>query len=210
MLLYGYWRSSSSYRVRIALHWKRIAFTQQPINLLACAQRSPEYLQIAPSGFVPALRLEDGRVLTESLAICEYLDERWPAPPLLPVDPYARARARSVALTVASRIQPFQNLSVLEAYPKDERAAHARAVITPGLALIEALLAQEEPAGPFCVGAAPSLADVCVVPQLYSARRFGVELAAFPRLLAAEAAALALPAFAAAHPDRQPDAVAQS
>lgn len=206
VVLHGYWRSSSSYRVRIALAHKGIAYEQAPVNLLAGAQRSAEYVQIAPSGFVPALAL-DGRLITESLAICELLEELVPTPTLLPGDAYRRSLARAMALVVASRIQPFQNLSVLSAHPAAARAALARAAIEPGLAVLESMCARAEHEGPFCTGAEPSLADVCLVPQLYSARRFAVDLTPYPRLLQAEAAALVLPAFVAAHPDRQPDAV---
>lgn len=203
--LYGYWRSSSAYRVRIALHTKGLAFENLPINLLKGEQRSSDYLQITPTGFVPAL-VVGGRVLTESLAICEWLEEMHPSPPLLPSDAFERAWVRSLALLVASRVQPRQNLSVLQEVPQEERAARARRVIEPGLLALEQLVRRERKGGPFCAGATVSLAEVCLVPQLYAARRFGVELGALECLLRAEEAALQLPAFVAAHPDRQPDA----
>lgn len=208
IVLYGYWRSSSSYRVRIALAWKGVAYEQEPVNLLAGAQRNESYAAIAPGGFVPALRIGE-RIVIESLAMCELLDELVPQPPLLPADPYRRSLVRSLALTIASRIQPFQNLSVLQQHPHAERASVARAAIVPGLAILEALIARDVPAGegPFCAGAEPTLADVCLVPQLYAARRFEIDLAPYPRLVRADAAAREHPAFQAAHPDLQPDAV---
>lgn len=211
IVLHGYWRSSSSYRVRIALAIKQIAYEHAPVNLLAGEQRGAPYANIAVSGFVPALAIDD-HVVVESLAICELLDELVPSPALLPSDPYRRSLARALALVVASRIQPFQNLSVLQQLAPDQRAAAARAAIEPGLAILEAMIARAVPAseGPFCTGAQPSLADICLVPQLYAARRFSVDLAPYPRLVRADAAALALPAFAAAHPDLQPDAVKAS
>lgn len=207
IVLHGYWRSSSSYRVRIALAWKGLEYEYVPVNLLAGEQRADAYRAIAPSGFLPALRIDSHTVL-ESMAMCELLEELVPEPTLLPGDPYRRAFVRAFALTVASRIQPFQNLSTLQAHPAEQRGAVARAAIEPGLAVLEALLEREVDAseGPFCAGAKASMADMFLVPQLYSARRFGVDLGAFPRLVRADAAAAALPAFCAAHPDLQPDA----
>lgn len=208
LILHGYWRSSSSYRVRIALAMKGLSYEYVAVNLLAGDQRGEAYREVAASGFVPALTI-DGHVVVESMAICELLEELVPMPALLPADPFRRAFARSFALTVASRIQPFQNLSTLQAHPAEDRGAVARAAIEPGLAVLELLLAREvaETEGPFCAGAAPSVADVFLVPQLYAARRFGIDLGPYPRLTRADAAAVALPAFQVAHPDRQPDAV---
>ena len=208
IVLHGYWRSSSSYRVRIALAFKGVAYEQHPVNLLAGEQRTEAFGLVAPGGLVPALRIGD-RIVVESLAVCELLDELVPQPPLLPADPFRRSLARSMALVIASRIQPFQNLSVLQQVPQAERAALARKAIEPGLAVLEALVARDVPAaeGPFCTGAQPTLADVCLVPQLYAARRFSVDLGAYPRLVRADAAARELPAFQAAHPDLQPDAI---
>lgn len=158
---------------------------------------------------MPTLELDDGRVLTQSLAIVEWLDETHPDPPLLPADPFRRARVRAFALALAADVHPLQNLRVLNrlrALGLGEEAATGWAadVNRDGLAACERLLAGE--AGPFCFGSAPTLADICLVPQLGNARRFGVDVSGWPRLLGAEAACRALPAFAEAAPDRQPDA----
>jgi len=158
---------------------------------------------------VPALELDDGTVLTQSLAIIEWLDDAYPEPKLLPADPVRRARVRAFALVLAADTHPLQNLGVLARLrgmgrPEAEVQAWAADANAAGLAACEALL--EGTPGPFCFGAAPTLADICLVPQLGNARRFGVDVVRFPRLLAAEAACLALSAFADAVPDRQPDA----
>jgi maleylpyruvate isomerase len=209
MRLYNYWRSSASWRVRIALHWKGLPFEYVPVQIVERRQSEPEYAQKNPMQQVPTLEVEDeGAIvaLGQSLAIIEYLEECHPTPPLLPAGRVARARARQLAECVNAGIQPFQNLPVLGVI-KDElggdSVAFARRWNTRGLEALEALAGS---AGAFLVGDAPSIADVCLIPQLYSARRFGVEVGAFPTLLRIEAACNALPAFVAAHPDRQPDA----
>jgi maleylpyruvate isomerase len=209
MTLYGYFRSSSAYRVRIALNLKGLAVTHRPRHLRKGEQRSAEYLALNPQGLVPALVDENGHVLIQSLAIIEWLDESWPDPPLLPAKALARARVRAFAQIIACDTSPLQNLKVLTALRRmdigeEEVIAWAAAANRDGLAACEALLRDEQ--GPFCFGAAPSLADICLVPQLASARRFGVDVSRFPRLLACETAARALPAFAAAEPERQIDA----
>jgi maleylpyruvate isomerase len=174
-------------------------------------QRAADYLTLNPQGLVPALELDDGAtVLTQSLAICEWLDETHPAPPLLPGDAQERARVRAFALAIACDIHPVQNLKVLArlrtlGVAEDAIIGWAREVIAEGLAACQALLPQGQP-GPFLFGPAPTLAELCLVPQLANARRFGVDLVSLPRLLAAEAACQPLPAFVAAAPDRQPDA----
>ncbi|MBK1659386.1 maleylacetoacetate isomerase [Paracraurococcus ruber] len=209
MILWGYWRSTAAWRVRIALNLKGLAADHRFRHLRQGEQRSAEALALNPQGLVPALVLGDGAVLTQSLAICEYLDEIRPDPPLLPRDPLARARIRAFAQAIAAEIHAVQNLRVLNrikglGQPQDVANAWAHDTIAEGLPACEALL-HDQP-GPFCFGSGPTLADIALVPQLYNARRFGVALDGMPRLLAAEAACQALPAFAAAAPDRQPDA----
>ncbi|WP_135467565.1 maleylacetoacetate isomerase [Crenalkalicoccus roseus] len=211
MILHGYWRSSAAYRVRIALNLKGIAVEHRVRHLRRGEQREAAYLRLNPQGLVPALELDDGTVLTQSLAIVEYLEETHPEPPLLPREAVARARVRAFAQAIAAEIHAVQNLKVLNrlkalGHGQEEANAWARETIAEGLAACEALVRAAGAPGPFCFGAAPSLAEICLVPQLYNARRFGVELAGLPRLLAAEAACLALPAFAEAAPERQPDA----
>jgi maleylpyruvate isomerase len=208
-VLHGYFRSAASWRVRIALGLKGIAVRPVFHHLRRGEQRDPAYLALNPQGLVPALELDDGTVLTQSLAIIEWLDNAYPEPKLLPADPVRRARVRAFALVLAADTHPLQNLGVLARLrgmgrPEAEVQAWAADANAAGLAACEALL--EGTPGPFCFGAAPTLADICLVPQLGNARRFGVDVTRFPRLLAAEAACLALSAFADAVPDRQPDA----
>lgn len=210
MQLHGYFRSSASWRVRVALNLKGLAVTHVPHHLRRGEQRAPDYLALNPQGLVPALELDDGTVLTQSLAIIEWLEEAYPIPALLPpVDLVQRARVRAFALVLAADTHPLQNLKVLNELRRlglreEAVSAWAAQVNATGLEACEALLGEEP--GPFCFGAAPTLADVCLVPQLGNARRFGVDVARFPRLLAREAACVALPAFADAAPSRQPDA----
>lgn len=209
-VLYGYWRSSSAYRVRIALAHKQVPFTSIPVDLLASAQEKPEYKEENPAGRVPCLVL-DGKRFTESVAIIELLEELYPAPPLYPNTPVGRAHVRALVETINSAIQPMQNLAVLKRVSAEpaERTAWASHFIARGLATYEALLARysaEGVTGPFSYGDALGAADVYLVPQLYGARRFNVDLAPYPRILAAEAAALATPAVQAAVPEKQSDA----
>lgn len=209
MILHGYFRSSAAWRVRIALGLKGLSATPRLHHLRRGEQRAEGYLALNPQGLLPALETAGGEVLTQSLAILEWLEETHPEPHLLPAAPGPRARVRAFALAIACDIHPLQNLNVLQklrGLGLDEAAVSgwAREAITGGLAACEKLVARE--AGPFCFGAAPGLADCCLVPQLGNARRFGVDLAPMPRLLAAEAACLTLPAFQAAAPERQPDA----
>jgi maleylacetoacetate isomerase len=207
--LYTYFRSSAAYRVRIGLNLKGIGYEAVPIHLLKDGGRhlAPDYRAVNPQARVPALALDDGTVLTQSLAILDYLDERHPHPPFLPADALTRARVRAVAQIVACDIHPLVNsgpLKMLRAqFGADDAAIAAWYAkwVTDGLASIETLLAP----GPYCFGGQVTLADICVVPQLYNARRFNVPLDAFPRILGVEAACLALPAFAAARPEAQPD-----
>ncbi|WP_447726621.1 maleylacetoacetate isomerase [Sphingomonas koreensis] len=208
MRLHGYFRSTASYRVRIALNLKGLRYDHLSRHLRKGEQRAPAYLALNPQGLVPALELEDGAVLTQSLAICEYLDEIAPDPALLPADPVVRAHVRAFAQAIACDIHPVQNLKVLDRLRSlglDEQAVTgwARATIEEGLDACDRLLAGGS--GRFCFGDAVTLADLCLVPQLVNARRFGADLR-WPRLLAIEAACLALPAFADASPERQADA----
>ena len=211
MILHGYYRSTAAWRVRIALHLKGLTVEHRPHHLRRGEQREGSYTRLNPQGLVPALELDGGAVLTQSLAICEYLDETQPDPPLLPREPLARARVRAFAQAVACDIHPVQNLKVLNrlaalGLDQEARNTWAREVIAEGLAACEALAAESGGGGAFCFGEGPGLADLCLVPQLYNARRFGVDLAPMPRLLAVEAACAELPAFQAATPERQPDA----
>jgi len=209
MKLHGYFRSSAAYRVRIALNLKGLTAQHLPHHLRKGEQCAPAYLAINPQGLVPTLEGDDGAALTQSLAIIEWLDETHPSPPLLPRDPLRRAKVRAFALAIACDIHPVQNLKVLArlrqlGVAEEKVTEWAAWVNREGLSACEALIKAEQ--GPFCFGAAPTVADLCLVPQLANARRFGVDVAAFPRLLGAEAAARENKAFADAAPDRQPDA----
>lgn len=207
IVLHGYFRSSTSYRVRIALNLKGLAYANVAHHLRKGDQRAPGYLRLNPQGLVPALEI-DGVTLTQSLAICDYLDERFPEPPLLPADPIARARVRAAAQLIACDLHPVQNLKVLErlkqhGLPQDKVTAWAAEVNRDGLEAFNVLIAAQP--GPFCFGHRVTLADICLVPQLFNARRFGVDVV-WPRILEAERACLALPAFRDAAPENQPDA----
>ena len=209
MKLHGYFRSGAAYRVRIALNLKGLSAEHLPHHLRKGEQNAPAYLAINPQGLVPALQNDAGAILTQSLAIIEWLDETYPEPPLLPGDPLRRARVRAFAMALACDTHPVQNLRVLArlrqlGLPEEQVTAWAAWANREGLAACEALIADE--AGPFCFGGRPTIADLCLVPQLANARRFGVDVSAFPRLLKAEAAAVATRAFADAAPERQPDA----
>jgi maleylpyruvate isomerase len=209
MKLHGYFRSSASYRVRIALNLKGLSAEHLPHHLRKGEQCAPSYLAINPQGLVPTLENDAGAVLTQSLAIIEWLDETHPEPPLLPQDPLQRAKVRAFAMALACDTHPVQNLKVLArlrqlGLAEEKVTEWAAWANREGLAACETLISGE--AGPFCFGAAPSIADLCLVPQLTNARRFGVDVAAYPRLLKAEAAAKQMKAFADAAPDRQADA----
>ena len=209
MILHSYWRSGTSYRTRIALNLKGLAYEQAGIDLRTGAQKSDAFLALNPQGLVPALEA-DGAVLTQSPAILEWLEETHPEPPLLPTSSVARAQVRAMAALVACDIHPLNNLRVLkalrEAFDADQDAVDAWAGrwIIAGFEALEALIARHGEG--WCFGAAPTLADCCLIPQVYSARRFNTPLDAFPRILAIEEKAAGHPAFMAAHPDRQPDA----
>jgi maleylpyruvate isomerase len=210
MKLHGYFRSSAAWRVRIALNLKGLRVDHLAHHLRKGEQRAADYLTTCnPQGLVPTLEQDDGTMLTQSLAIIEWLDETHPTPPLLPREPMARAKVRAFAQAIACDTHPVQNLKVLNRLRELGMAepavtAWAAWVNTEGLGACEKLIANEPDS--FCFGATPSLADLCLVPQLGNARRFGVDVSAYPRLLRAEAAAKEMPAFADAAPDRQPDA----
>lgn len=211
MIFHGYFRSSSAYRCRIAFNLKGITpdFVSVHLRKGGGQQQTPAYRALNPQALVPTV--EDGNFrLTQSLAIIEWLDETTGGPRLLPADPNLRAEVRAFAQVIACDVHPLQNLRVLD-YLKAELGADQAALdrwcgrwITDGLAACEALLARR-PTTAFCFGQTPTLADICLVPQMFSATRFGVDTNAFPRLTAVHAACAALPAFAAAHPKTQPD-----
>jgi maleylacetoacetate isomerase len=205
-VLYDYYRSSAAYRVRIALNLKGVDYERRRVNLLESAQRSDEYRALNPQGLVPMLEI-DGNRLTQSLAIMVYLDQTIPDPPLMPRDPADGAHVRAMAMTIACDIHPINNLRVLK-YLKDElevsqeqRDAWYAHWITEGLGALETMAAPG--AGQYLFGDAPTIADVCLVPQLYNARRNNVPLDDYPTLLRADANATRLDPFAMAHPDKQ-------
>ena len=205
-VLYDYYRSSAAYRVRIALNLKGVDYESRPVNLADSAQRSADYRALNPQGLVPMLEI-DGHRLTQSLAIMVYLDQTIAEPQLMPRDPADGAHVRAMAMAIACDIHPLNNLRVLK-YLKGELGQPQTEVdrwyahwITEGLTALETMAAPQ--AGDFLFGDAPTIADVCLVPQLYNARRFSVQLDAYPTLLRADGNAAKLDAVAAAHPDRQ-------
>jgi maleylpyruvate isomerase len=212
MRLYGFWRSSATWRVRIALAYKKIDYEYVPVHLRRDGgeQHRPAFRAKNPIGHVPVLELSIGgrdRRIAESLAILELLEEMHPEPTLLPRDPFLRARARQLALLVISGIQPLQNTSV-QLYVENDLHLDARAWtrhwVMRGMSALEELM--RETAGTYAIGDEVSYADVCLAPQMYFARRFGVDLEAYPTLRAVDAACAELPAFVHAHAERQPDA----
>jgi maleylacetoacetate isomerase len=210
MLLYDYFRSSACFRVRIALNLKGLTAERRYIHLRKGEQRNPGYLALNPQGLIPLLVVGDRR-LSQSLAIIEYLDEKHPQPPLLPVGPEERAFVRSIALAIACDIHPLDNTRVL-AYLEREfsvdpprRDDWYRHWIRLGFEAIEKQLA-ERPPSPFCAGPTPSLADICLVPQVFNSKRVDLDLTPFPRIRAIFDSCMAVPAFAEAQPSRQPDA----
>ncbi len=212
MRLYDYFRSSAAYRVRIALNLKGVVPDERTfVHLRMGNQRAQDYLALNPQGLVPALALDDGTVLTQSLAIVEFLDETHPQPPLLPADPEGRARVRSIALAIACEIHPLNNLRVLNyligtlGVSRDQKDGWYRYWIDVGFEALEKSLSRDPATGRFCHGDAPTLADVCLVPQLANARRFSIDLSPYPTLVRIESECNALPAFASAAPAKQPD-----
>ncbi|HEY4555575.1 MAG TPA: maleylacetoacetate isomerase [Lysobacter sp.] len=210
--LYTYWRSSAAYRVRIGLNLKGLAYESVPVHLLQDGgqQHAAAFRETNPQGLVPVLQ-HGRRTLRQSMAILEYLDETWPETPRLPAASRDRARVRALAQAVACDIHPLNNLRVLQYFertwnvPQAERDGWVRHWIEAGFDAVEAMLAGHPATGAYCEGDTPGLADCCLVPQVYNARRFGVDLARYPTIERIERACLTLPAFDAARPERQPD-----
>jgi len=212
MKLYNYFRSSASYRVRIALNLKGLSYEYIPIHLRRGGgeQFQPSYKVVNPQALIPTLE-DDGAILTQSLAILEYLEESYPAPPLLPREPADRAVVRSMALAVACEMHPLQNLRVLNYlqntlhHTESEAQAWGRHWVTEGLIALEQMVRATPNRGGFCFGNAPTVADLCLIPQMVNARRFGCDLSKCPTLVQIDATCLVLPAFANAAPEKQPD-----
>jgi maleylpyruvate isomerase len=209
LVLHAYWRSGTSYRTRIALNLKGLDYEIRPVNLLAGEQGAADYLSLDPQGLVPTLEV-DGQALIQSPAILEWLEEAHPDPPLLPATAADRAAVRAMAALIGCDIHPLNNLRVLRTLKRDLGASDEQLSrwearwIGDGFAALESLI--ERDGGGFCFGETPTLADCYLVPQVYSAIRFGVDLEPYPRILAVDERARSLDAVAAAHPDRQPDA----
>ena len=205
LTLYTYFRSSAAFRVRIALNLKGLEAEQRFVHLLRHEQADSAYRMLNPQAVIPTL-VHDGHAIGQSLAIIEYLEETTPNPPLLPPAPHDRAKVRQMALTIACEVHPLCNLRVREYLAKsmDEQqlAAWQHHWIGTGLAAMEAMVDNSR----FCFGPTPTLADICLVPQLYNARRVGLDLLPYPKLVRIEAAAYEFAAFQDAHPDKQPDA----
>jgi maleylpyruvate isomerase len=214
MRLYTYWRSSTSYRVRIALNLKGLTAEHVPVHLVRDGgeQKKPAYTALNPQAGVPTLVDDEGRALTQSLAICEYLDEVHPHPPLLPTGAAERARIRAFALAISCEIHPLTNLRVLQhltagmGLPDAAKQEWYRHWVSEGLPALEALVAWHPDTGTCVHGDTPTLADLCLVPQMYNARRFNVDLTPYPTLVRIDAHCRELDAFKAAAPEAQPDA----
>ena len=213
LTLYSYWRSSAAYRVRIGLNIKGLDYRIQPVHLVRDGgeQRAENYRALNPQQLVPTL-LHGERRIIQSMAILEYLDECWPKPALLPADARGRARVRALSQLVACDIHPLNNLRVLQ-YLKRELGAEQSATdewtrhwMREGFSAMQAMLTDSTETGTFCHGESPTMADCCLIPQLYNARRFELDLAPYPELTRIETNALALPAFDRARPENQPDA----
>jgi maleylacetoacetate isomerase/maleylpyruvate isomerase len=213
MKLHSYFRSSASFRVRIALALKGLPFEYLPVHLVKGEQRSSTYAEVSTTGLVPTLITDEGQALGQSLAIIEYLDEVHPLPALLPAEPVARAQVRALAQTIACEIHPVNNLRVLQYLTRELKVDEAaktgwyRHWVRVGLEAFERELARG-PASTFCFGEQPTLADCCLVPQIFNAKRFDTDLSGLPRTMAAFDACMALPAFQQAQPSACPDAEA--
>lgn len=213
MKVHGYFRSSASYRLRIALGLKNVPHDKGFVHLSRGGgeQFAPTFRKLNPQMLIPVVE-DDGQVLTQSLAILEYLDEKWPDPPILPKTPAARARVRALALVVACEMHPLNNLRVLNyltkdlGLPEDAKLEWYRHWVALGFDALEGLLAGHPDTGTFCHGETPTIADICLVPQVFNAKRFDCPLDAYPTVMRIFTACERLPAFAAAHPAKQPDA----
>jgi maleylacetoacetate isomerase len=209
--LYNYFRSSASFRVRIAMNLKGLSYEYAPVHLVKNEHFAPHFRALNPEALVPVL-LEDGAAMTQSLAICEYLEEMYPEPPLLPADALGRSRVRALALTIACEIHPLNNLRVLRYLVKDLGVAEDakdrwyRHWVETGLAAFEAQLDHTASGASFCHGTGPTLADICLAPQIFNAQRFNCDLSHVPRALRAYEACMKLEAFQRAAPGEQPDA----
>ncbi len=212
MKLFTYFRSSAAYRVRIALNLKGLAYEAVPVHLLKNGgeQLASDYRAINPAGLVPAFQ-DEGATLTQSLAIIEYLEETQPQVALLPADALGRARVRALAMAIACDIHPIANLRVLKyltgtmGVSEDAKTEWLRHWMREGLAALETQLARDPQTGRFCHGDTPTLADCCLVPQVFNAQRFNIDMVAYPTISRINAVCSELPAFAAAHPSQQPD-----
>ena len=213
MKLHGYFRSSAAFRVRIALNLKGLPYENAFVHLRRGEQRGAGFVGLNPQGLVPALE-DGGHVLTQSLAIIEYLDETRPTPPLLPASPADRARVRALAQVVACDIHPIDNLRVLQYLQKELKADEAAVGrwfnhwIALGFTGLESMLARDKATGRFCHGDTPGLADICLVPQVFNSKRYSLDLAPYPTIRRIYEACMAHPAFDAAQPSKQPDAEA--
>jgi len=209
MKLYSYWRSTTSYRVRAALNLKGLVYETVPIDLVVGDQRDDGYAELNPGKGVPTLVLDDGTVLTQSMAILDYIDATWPNPQLIPIDPLQRAKVMAVADTIALDVHPVNNLRLIGQLKSRFGATPEQATdwmchwMKEGFAAVEALLPKSDV---FAFGAAPNIADICITAQVYNARRWGVDLKDFPNIARIEQLCLNQSAFADAHPDNQPDA----
>ncbi|KAI9337392.1 glutathione S-transferase [Zopfochytrium polystomum] len=204
LTLYSYWRSSASWRVRIVLNHKEIPYTVVPVNLLKDEQLSNEYKAKNPNCTIPSL-IYNGTILTQSLAIIEFLEETYTEKSLLPKDPIQRAKVRALVDTIVCDIHPIQNLRVLKMVGDEKKTEWGRHWIERGFIAVEEML--KESAGTYCFGDTVTLADAALAPQVFNARRFGVDMSAFPTISAIDARLATVPAFAAAHPSAQVDAV---
>lgn len=212
MKLHNYFRSSTSYRVRIALALKGLPYDYRPIHLRKGEQRSAAYLSLNPQGAVPSLETEEGALIPQSMAILEYLDETYPEPPLLPDTPLARARVRSLAYAIACDIHPLNNLRVLNhlvgplGHDQAVQGEWFRHWVAVEFAALEKRLAGEPETGRFCHGDSPGLADICLVPQVVNGRRFDCDMAPYPTIRRIHEACMVIPSFAEAAPEHQLDA----